>query len=70
MTSVRRAGSIARLAINKEVVLVNGMVSEDVAREVVRRVAGSGRPLAASSRQFVQTYVDEDELLRAESGVA
>jgi hypothetical protein len=29
----------------------------------------SGRPLAASSRQFVQTYVDEDELLRVESGV-
>ena len=28
-------------------------------REVLRRVAGSG-----------QTYVDEDELLRAESGVA
>ena len=45
-------------------------VSEDVAREVVRRVAGSGRPLAASSRKFVDTYVDEDELLRAESGVA
>ena len=45
-------------------------VSEDVAREVVRRVAGSGHPLATSSRQFVQTYVDEDELLRAESGVA
>jgi hypothetical protein len=45
-------------------------VSEDVAREVVRRVAGSGRPLAASSRQFVEAYVDEDELLRAESGVA
>ena len=30
-------------------------VSEDIAREVVRRLAGSGRPLAASSRQFVQT---------------
>jgi hypothetical protein len=45
-------------------------ISEDVAREVVRRVAGSGRPLAVSSRQFVETYVDEDELLRAESGVA
>ena len=26
-------------------------------------------PLAVSSRQFVETYVDEDELLRAESGV-
>jgi hypothetical protein len=45
-------------------------ISEDVAREVVRRAAGSGRPLAVSSRQFVETYVDEDELLRAESGVA
>src|SRR5580692_3616092 len=45
-------------------------ISEDVAREVVRRVAGSGRPLAVSSRKFVDTYVDEDELLRAESGVA
>jgi hypothetical protein len=44
-------------------------VSEDVAREVLRRVAG-GRPLAASSRQFVEAYVDDDELLRAESGVA
>ena len=45
-------------------------VSEDVAREVVRRVAESGRPLAASSRQFVEAYVDDDELLRAENGVA
>src|SRR5580700_12262026 len=44
-------------------------VSEDVAREVVRRVAGSGRPLATSSRQFVETYVDADELERAEGGV-
>ena len=44
-------------------------VSEDVAREVVYRVA-EGRPLATSSRQFVQTYVDEDELVRAENGVA
>jgi hypothetical protein len=42
-------------------------VSEDVAREVVRRLAGRNRPLAASSRQFIQTYVDEEELLRAES---
>jgi hypothetical protein len=45
-------------------------VSEDVAREVMRRVVGSARPLAASSRKFVETYVDEDELLRCESGVA
>jgi hypothetical protein len=44
-------------------------VTEDAAREVVRRVAGSGGPLAASSRKFVETFVDEDELLRTESGV-
>ena len=43
-------------------------VSEDAAREVVRRLAG--RRLAASSRKFVEAYVDEDELLRAENGVA
>jgi hypothetical protein len=45
-------------------------VSDDVAREVVKRVAKRHRTLAASSRQFVETYVDENELLRAESGVA
>src|ERR1700675_4508010 len=45
-------------------------VSEVVAREVMRRVAGRVRPLAASSRKFVEAYVDEDELLRAESGAA
>ena len=45
-------------------------ISEDVAREVVRRVAEHDRPLATSSRHFVQTYVDEDELLHAENGVA
>ena len=45
-------------------------VSEDVAREVLRRVAGRVRPLAASSRKFVEAYVDEDEPLRCESGVA
>ena len=45
-------------------------VSEDVAREVVRRLARCGRPLVASSRQFVESYVDEDELARAESGLA
>jgi hypothetical protein len=45
-------------------------VSEDVAREVLRRAARSGRRLASSSRQFVQTYVAENDFLRAESGVA
>ena len=42
-------------------------VSEDVAREVVRRLAG--RRVAASSRQFIEAHVDEEELLRAEDGV-
>ena len=45
-------------------------VSDDVAREVVKRVAKRHRTLAVSSRQFVETYVDENELLRAESGAA
>jgi hypothetical protein len=45
-------------------------VSEDIAREVLRRVAERGRPLATSSRKFVEIYVNADELLRAESGVA
>ena len=45
-------------------------VSDDIAREVVRRVVENGRALAASSRQFVETYVDADELERAESGLA
>jgi hypothetical protein len=45
-------------------------VSEDVAREVMKRVAERGRPLAASTRQFVETYVDEDELMRAEGDAA
>ena len=43
-------------------------VSEDIAREVLRRVGG--RSLATRSRTFVQTYVDEHELLRAEAGAA
>ena len=43
-------------------------VSQDAAREVVRRLAG--RRLAASSRKFVEAYVDEDELLRAKNDVA
>jgi hypothetical protein len=43
-------------------------VSEDVAREVLRRLGG--RRLADSSRNFVEAYVDEDELLRTENRVA
>ena len=45
-------------------------VSEDVVHEVMRRLAGRARPLAASSRKFVEAYVDEDELLPAESGAS
>ena len=45
-------------------------VSEDVAREVVRRVAERGRQLASNSRQFVETYVNENEVLRAENGLS
>jgi hypothetical protein len=45
-------------------------VSEDVAREVVKRLAECRRPLAARSRQLVETYVDVDELIRAEGGLA
>ncbi len=45
-------------------------VSEDIAREVLRRVAGRAHPLAASSRKFVEIYVNEDEQLHAESGVS
>jgi hypothetical protein len=44
--------------------------SEDIAREVVRRAATRGRTVAAGSRQFVETHVGEDALLRAENGVA
>jgi hypothetical protein len=43
-------------------------VSEDVVREALRRLAG--RRLAVRSRKFVETYVDDDELLRSESGFA
>jgi hypothetical protein len=37
---------------------------------VVKRVAQRGRRLPASSRNFVETYVDEDELARADNGIA
>jgi hypothetical protein len=45
-------------------------LSEDVAREVMRRVLEDGRALAASSRQFIEAHVDADELARAEGSVA
>ena len=43
-------------------------VSEDVAREVVGRVAERGRQLS-NSRQLVETYVNKNELPRAENGL-
>ena len=45
-------------------------ISEDVAREVLRRVTEDGRSLAANSRQFIEAHVDADELERAEGGAA
>ena len=44
-------------------------VSEDVAREVTKRLAARGRALADSTRKFVTTYVDEDELQHAEESL-
>jgi hypothetical protein len=38
------------------------------AREVLRRVSEDGRALAAASRQFVESFVDADELERVEGG--
>jgi hypothetical protein len=43
-------------------------VSEYVAREVVRRLTERGRELPSNSRQFVEIYVNENELLRAKNG--
>ena len=40
-------------------------VSETVAREVFRRVAELGLSLAINSREFVETYVEQNELLHA-----
>jgi len=37
---------------------------------LVRRVVAHDRTLAAGSRQFVETYVDADELARAEGCLA
>ena len=45
-------------------------VSPRIVHEVMRRLAGRARPLAASSRKFVEAYVDEDEPLPAESGAS
>jgi hypothetical protein len=45
-------------------------VSEDVAREVLKRVTEKGRTLAASSRQFIEAHVDADELERVEGSAA
>ena len=44
-------------------------VSEDVAWEVLNRVAKEGKSLPAATRSFVEFHVGEDEALRAEAGV-
>jgi hypothetical protein len=45
-------------------------VAEVLAREKLKRAAKRGRPHAARLRQLVETYVDEDFLLRSENGFA
>jgi hypothetical protein len=40
-------------------------VSEDVAREVLKRVEETGQPLAHAACKFVERYVDENEALSA-----
>jgi hypothetical protein len=44
-------------------------VSEDIAWELLKRVAREGKTLPASSRGFVDFHVGEDETLRAEAGL-
>ena len=44
-------------------------VSEDIAWELLNRVAKEGKPLAAATRGFVEFHVGEDETLRAEAGL-
>jgi hypothetical protein len=43
-------------------------VSEDVARQVLKRAVKEGKPLPRASRHFIEFHVSEEELLRA--GVA
>jgi hypothetical protein len=40
-------------------------VSEDVARELLKRVAKEGKALAHASRRFVEFHASEEEILRA-----
>lgn len=40
-------------------------VSEDAARELLRRAAKEDKPLAGASRRFVESYLGEAEVLRA-----
>jgi hypothetical protein len=40
-------------------------VSEDVARELLKRVVKEGKTLAHASRRFVEFHVSEEEMLRA-----
>jgi hypothetical protein len=43
--------------------------SEDVGWEILRRIAKEGKPVPASTRDFLIFHVGEDETLRAENGV-
>jgi hypothetical protein len=40
-------------------------VSEDVARELLRRAAKEDKPLAGAARRFVELYLGEAEVFRA-----
>ena len=40
-------------------------LSEDVARELLKRVAKEGKALAHASRRFVESHISEEEMLRA-----
>jgi hypothetical protein len=44
-------------------------VSEDIAWELLRRAKREGKPLSASTRDFVAFHVGEDEALRAAAGL-
>jgi hypothetical protein len=43
--------------------------SEDVAWELRKRVAKAGKPLAATTRGFVEYHVGQGEMPRAEAGL-
>ena len=44
-------------------------VSEDVARDVIRRADSEGAPLPEATRKFIEFHVGTEETLRAENGL-